>query len=141
LIIYLQNRFKCFYKGEPFSKEEFRSNLLQSIGNRFLADFSDCNNQPNMNLVNNYDDLKIKWNGQINTLITLCYDLMHCTMNDDDVLIECSNDDIKKLLIRNFVDKKGKPINPLTIETCLNDNRKEKRASGKKRIRVPVYLS
>jgi hypothetical protein len=139
LISYLQDLFKGFYKGEEYCLNELRSKLLQSIGNRFIYSFFDCTNRASKTIENNACDLRIKWNGQINTLITLCYDLMHYTMDGDSALLECSNEDIKKLLTRNFVDKRGKSFNPFTIETCMNDTRKEKRASGRKRIKIPTH--
>lgn len=82
----------------------------------------------------------IKWNKQTNQLLTAIYDLQHLKDEENNPLLEADMKKLQELIHKIFLDKNGKPLNKLTIKTCLSESRSDKRAQGNKRIDVKKYF-
>lgn len=126
-LLYFQKMFSTFNKDEKFNEKTLYSDLFLTIGPTMIseptAEYGTANNKQ-----------KIKWKFQVNQLITLAYDLMKAQA------IDVNEKQLQSFILKNFVDKNGKELNPSTIYTALKDYRPEKRAKGKKRIEISRYL-
>lgn len=141
LILYLQKMFSSFYNDEKYSRLDLRTQLHDTFNLDVMLEHFDTYPSIKQNIqLPKLDNLKFVWNGQINTLITLFYELMNTSITHGKMLLECKNEDIIELLNSFFEDKNGNPINKTTIEICLKDYRDDKRAKGKKRLDISNYL-
>ena len=141
VIIYLQNMFSNFYQEELLSKDNLKLQLCNTLDLNKLINPVIANKKASIKIRTNNKITLLKWNGQINTLITLVYDLMNFRHGNDKMLLEATTEDIKYLLNKYVVDKNSKPISKQTIETCLKEYRDEKRAKGSKRIDVSKIVN
>lgn len=83
----------------------------------------------------NSQKIRIKWLSKTNVLTTLFYDLLN-GQDKGSPLIEATVDDIKRLLINNFMDSDGKEFSKDTLDTYLRPDRVEKRAKRGDRIEI-----
>ena len=138
LISYLQDLFGTFYSDRKYLRETLRNKLYEVINlNAFLELIESKQQDLNGTIID--DGATLKWNGQVNSLVTLFYDLMHNTPPNNKPLLEAGVEDVKYILTNFFTDKNGNFINEKTIETYLKEYRDEKRAKGKKRIDILKY--
>ena len=132
-ILYLQKTFSGFYKDKLYSKKTLKSELCESIGiNMFMEPRADYGRTEEPKIGIAYK--KKIWNGNINILITLIYDLMQISLLDDDTKWA------EAFIYNTFLNKNGKEISKETIRICLQKFREDKRAKGKKRIDISKYV-
>jgi len=138
VILYLQNMFSSFYHEKKMTKRSLKSELYDFVGmNIFMEPAAEYGNATKIE--EGKKNINIKWNGQVNQLITVFYDFINEKMPNKKMLLEASVDDISELLNSCFVDKNGKPISKSTIDTCMKEYREDKRVKGKKRIDISKY--
>lgn len=82
---------------------------------------------------------KIRWLAPINQLIAFLYDACTKVQSNGDPFMIASNKRIEKLLLENFVQKDGSPINPGTITAVLTPSKESKRPPIHKRIIFPDF--
>ncbi|HBS88114.1 MAG: hypothetical protein A2W91_05435 [Bacteroidetes bacterium GWF2_38_335] len=132
VLMYMQNMFSNFYSEEVHSKYDLKLELFETMNMGKIM-------EPEVDYIKKTDntekEMKFKWNGQINTLVTYLYDLMNMKI-DNEFLLETTNNDVVHLLTNFFVDKNGNPMKESTVSTCLKDGKVEKRVKGKKRIEI-----
>ena len=141
LLLYLQETFSGFYNGAMYSRKELKAKLCEAIDYRIINQLFKPNSQMNSGEFSFEGEESrdyIKWNCQVNTLITYFYDLAHTTLGNGKPIMESDDDRIVELLTKHFVDKNGKPFNASTVKTILKEYKAEKRAKGNKRLSVPV---
>ena len=147
-ILYLQKMFSSFYHGEKITKEDLRKQFYDCLNmDIFLRQFKEYGNSKNKEeerikeTIKNIDnsDITIGWEGNINKLITLFYDLCNIEMPNSKTLIYKDKDKIEEFIHRYFRDKNGNPIKKSTIRICMQEYREDKRAKGKNRISVAKY--
>jgi uncharacterized protein Smg (DUF494 family) len=83
----------------------------------------------------NSHKIRIKWLPTRNVLTTFFFDLLN-GQDKGSPLIEATVDDIKRLLINNFVDSDGKEFSKDTLDTYLRPDRVEKKAKRGDRIEL-----
>lgn len=92
---------------------------------------------------------KLRWNGKINSLATLFYDLLEkkmLTTNRHNVKV--SNDenlagtdmDLVEFLYNNFLDSNGDRLSKDTLRTYLNPGRPDKRSKRSKDLNIDKYM-
>lgn len=87
---------------------------------------------------NKDEDLgKLQWRGNINQLITFFYDASSQVLVDGKTILNASKKQIARLLIENFIQKDGDPVNPSTINTIFTPSKELKRPPNHKRIIFP----
>jgi len=142
LLLYLKDIFSEFYSVKFITQQTLKAKICDAVSNDFINKLFESKaivlkTEELFNQEPKNENLSIKWNCQINTLITMFYDLANNTMKNGKKMMETNNEDIEALLTQFFIDKNGKQLSPLTIKTCLKDYREDKRAKGLKRIIVP----
>ncbi len=83
------------------------------------------------------DPGKLQWRGNINQLITFFYDASSQVLVDGKTILNASKKQIAHLLIENFIQKDGDPVNPSTINTIFTPSKELKRPPNHKRIIFP----
>ena len=83
---------------------------------------------------------KLKFNGNVNQLVDIFYQLNRELFVDGKSYIDGSSNDIISLIVNSFVDKDGNEISPQTIETILKPSRTDKRPKPYKRIDIDKML-
>lgn len=79
---------------------------------------------------------KIQWLGQVNVLGTLFYHLLK-GQDGGAPYIAGSVEQVKRLLVDNFVDSEGHELSKGTLDTIFTPSRHEKRANEGDRIELP----
>ena len=79
---------------------------------------------------------KIQWLGQVNVLGTLFYHLLK-GQDGGPPYIAGSVEQVKRMLVDNFVDSEGHELSKGTLDTILMPSRAEKRANVGDRIEFP----
>jgi hypothetical protein len=93
------------------------------------------NNSNNPNQFN-----KMRFNGNLNQLVDIFYQLNRELFVDGKSYIDGNTGDLVALIVNSFVDKDGKEISPLTVKTILKPSKEEKRPNTHKRIDIEKYL-
>jgi len=139
---FLQNMFSNYYDLKRLNKEKLRMEMIE------ILDVSKLMKKPEVETIQvveeslaSYKKEKLKLIGQVNVLLTLVYDLMHKQTSDNKQFIEGTTKQWIELIADNFVDKNGEPLSKSTIETCLRENREDKRAAKSKRIDIEAYFN
>jgi len=139
---FLQNMFSNYYDLKRFNKEKLRMEMHDTL------DVGKLMKKPEVKTISQveepsvaYKNEKLKLIGQVNVLLTLVYDLMHKQTTDNKQFIEGTTKQWIELIANNFVDKNGDPLSKSTIETCLRENRDDKRAAKNKRIDIEAYFN
>ena len=83
------------------------------------------------------DPGKLQWRGNINQLITFFYDASTQVTVNGHPILNASKKQIAHLLIENFIQKDGDPVNPSTINTIFTPSKELKRPPNHKRIIFP----
>jgi hypothetical protein len=92
----------------------------------------------NINNPNQFN--KMQFNGNINQLVDVFYQLHRELFVDGKSYIDGNTNDLVALIVNSFVDKDGKEISPLTVKTILKPSKEEKRPNTHKRIDIEKYL-
>jgi len=79
---------------------------------------------------------KLQWLGQVNVLGTLFYHLLR-GQDGGDPYIAASVEQVKRMLMDNFVDSDGNELSKETLKTIFTISRSEKRAKEGDRIELP----
>lgn len=83
---------------------------------------------------------KIQWLGKTNVLATLIYDLWKGQekgkQQTTQSYLKAQKKDLVALLLNNFIDSEGKPLNPDTVDDYLNSSKPQKRAKQGVRIEL-----
>jgi len=114
----------------------FDSASTQSVNSGSTPPFSD--NKPCSKENQNTLPPKLLWNGQINVLVDIFYQLLNEVKEGDNPILKARPDDVAKMILNNFCDKNGNDLSLTTIKTILQPGRADKRpkASNSKRIDV-----
>ena len=83
---------------------------------------------------------KLKFNGNLNQLVDIFYQLSRELFVDGKSFIDASNGDIVNMIVNNFIDKDNNEISPQTVETILKPSRGDKRPKTHKRIDLDNLL-
>ena len=83
---------------------------------------------------------KLKFNGNVNQLVDIFYQLNRELFVDGKSYIDGSANDIISLIVNSFIDKDGNEISPQTIETILKPSRTDKRPKPHKRLDIDKML-
>lgn len=83
---------------------------------------------------------KMQFNGNLNQLVDIFYQLNRELFVDGKSYIDGSTNDLISLIVNTFVDKEGNEISPLTVETILKPSRTDKRPKPHKRIDIDKIL-
>lgn len=127
-ILRIRNVLKCYFKLYRFPHAaENRNITLES--RRFPAP---ANSDKPVE-----DNGKLQWCGNINQLITFFYDASSQVMVNGHPILNATKKQITKLLIENFIQKDGDPINSSTINTIFTPSKELKRPPLHKRITFP----
>ena len=141
VILFYQNMFSSFYNEKKMTKKSLKAELYDSVGmNIMMEPVAKYGNAPKEEKNIDAGFKPIKWNGQINTLITYHYDFMNERLINKKTYFEASIEEMAEFIHRSFIDKNGNPINKNTIRICLQDYRDDKRVKGKKRIDISKYV-
>ncbi len=140
-IMYYQKMFSSFYNSDKVTKQELKIELYNSFTfkNMFKVINNECSIVNNINEKYDPSCIKLKWNGQINSLIALFYDLNKKDTFDNKKLLEADINELKIFISNYFTDKNGKYLNENTINTCFKNYRDDKRPLGEKRIEIEKY--
>lgn len=140
-ILYYQNMFSEFYKEEIKTKQCLKIELYDTLDMNIMFRPCDDNEMTKTNKLTNDDkSTAIIWNGQVNTLLTLIYDLLNSRLGNKKTILEANIEDITYILNKLVSDKNGNPINKNTIRICLKEYREDKRAKVSKKIDISKYL-
>jgi len=80
--------------------------------------------------------IKLQWLGQLNILGTLFYDLRK-GQDGGSPYLSGSVEDVKRVVIKNFIDSEGNDLSKATLDTIFMPSRSEKRANIGDRIELP----
>jgi hypothetical protein len=83
---------------------------------------------------------KLKFNGNLNQLVDIFYQLSRELFVEGKSFIDASNGDIVNMIVNNFIDKENNEISPQTVETILKPSRGDKRPKTHKRIDLDNFL-
>lgn len=83
---------------------------------------------------------KLKFNGNLNQLVDIFYQLSRELFVDGKSFIDASNGEIVNMIVNNFIDKDNNEISPQTVETILKPSRGDKRPKTHKRIDLDNLL-
>lgn len=83
---------------------------------------------------------KLKFNGNVNQLVDIYYQLSRELFVDGKSMIDGSVNDLVAIIVNSYVDKDGKEISPETVKTILTPSRTEKRPKPHKRIDIDKML-
>ena len=83
---------------------------------------------------------KLKFNGNLNQLVDIFYQLSRELFVDGKSFIDASNGEIVNMIVNNFIDKDNNEISPQTVETILKPSRGDKRPKTHKRIDLDNFL-
>ncbi len=89
---------------------------------------------------NNPTIKKLKFNGNLNQLVDIFYQLSRELFVDGKSFIDASNGEIVNMIVNNFIDKDNNEISPQTVETILKPARGDKRPKTHKRIDLDNVL-
>jgi len=131
VVNFLQNMFSSYYCNKKTDKNKQKADLYDIIDVNVLMEPPSEYKTKKEEQIN---PPKIVWNGNVNSLATIFFDLMQVKTNEGKPLLQADSKDIQDLLHNFFVDKNGLAINKNTIATCLRPSKEEKRSNGNKRI-------
>jgi len=81
---------------------------------------------------------KIRWNGQINILVDVFYQIMYEIKVDGEPLLVATPNDIANMLTNNFCDRNGNELSRSTIKTILLPSRADKRPKKDNSKRIDI---
>lgn len=83
---------------------------------------------------------KLKFNGNLNQLVDMFYQLNRELFIDGKPYIDENTNDLADWIVNSFLDKEGKEISPLTVKTILKPSKEEKRPNNHKRLDIDKLL-
>ena len=83
---------------------------------------------------------KMQFNGNLNQLVDIFYQLHRELFVDGKPYIEGNTNDLEAWIVNSFLDKEGKEISPLTVKTILKPSKEEKRPNTHKRLDIDKML-
>ena len=83
---------------------------------------------------------KIKFNGNLNQLVDMFYQLNRELFIDGKPYIDENTNDLADWIVNSFLDKEGKEISPLTVKTILKPSKEDKRPNTHKRLDIDKLL-
>ena len=83
---------------------------------------------------------KLKFNGNLNQLVDMFYQLNRELFIDGKPYIDENTNDIADWIVNSFLDKEGKEISPLTVKTILKPSKEDKRPNTHKRLDIDKLL-
>lgn len=92
------------------------------------------------NIPNQIQNPKMQFNGNLNQLVDVFYQLHRELFVDGKPYIDGNTNDLVALIVNSFVDKDGKEISPLTVKTILKPSKEEKRPNTHKRLDIDKML-
>ena len=93
-----------------------------------------------LKLANPIPTKKIKFNGNLNQLVDMFYQLNRELFIDGKPYIDENNNDLADWIVNSFLDKEGKEISPLTVKTILKPSKEDKRPNTHKRLDIDKLL-
>lgn len=85
----------------------------------------------------NSANAKFRWNGPVNKLVTMFYELSNTEIYKGKPNITASTSEITEFITTHFLDNDGKEFSQETIQTILRPGRPEKRAPEHKKYKFP----
>lgn len=79
---------------------------------------------------------KLKFNGNINVLVDVFYQMMEEKISDNKPFIQADIKEIATFLMNNFLDKENRELSESSIKTMLTPSRFDKRPKGEKQIKI-----
>jgi hypothetical protein len=101
---------------------------------------SEIEKEKELEQTNKQINKKLKFNGNLNQLVDIFYQLSRELFVDGKSFIDASNGDIVNMIVNNFIDKDNNEISPQTVETILKPSRGDKRPKTHKRIDLDNFL-
>lgn len=101
---------------------------------------SEIEKEKELEQTNKQINKKLKFNGNLNQLVDIFYQLSRELFVDGKSFIDASNGDILNMIVNNFIDKDNNEISPQTVETILKPSRGDKRPKTHKRIDLDNFL-
>lgn len=82
--------------------------------------------------------LKFKWNGPVNKLVTIFYELSNTETYKGKPNITASTSEITEFILGHFLNSDGQEFSKETIQTILKPGRPEKRTPEHKKYNFPT---
>jgi hypothetical protein len=145
-IIYLTEEIFAYKQADKFSInttlqafDEQCSQLIEQLQTirKMRADFE---KEKLNNIPNQIQNPKMQFNGNLNQLVDVFYQLHRELFVDGKPYIDGNTNDLVALIVNSFVDKDGKEISPLTVKTILKPSKEEKRPNTHKRLDIDKML-
>lgn len=145
-IIFLTEEVFAYKQADKFSinttlqaYDEQCNNMIEQLQTirKMRAEFE---NEQLANIGNKLTFNKLKFNGNVNQLVDVFYQLNRELFVDGKSYIDGSANDIIALIVNSFIDKDGNEISPQTIETILKPSRTDKRPKPHKRLDIDKIL-
>ena len=135
---YRQTNIDFINQKIPFYDEQCRKEIKQIYALRKLKTELELV-KPMINS-NQLQYNKMRFNGNLNQLVDIFYQLNRELFVDGKSYIDGNTNDLISLIVNTFVDKDGNEISPQTVETILKPSRSDKRPKPHKRIDIDKML-
>ena len=145
-IIFLTEEVFAYRQADKFSinttlqaYDEQCTHLIEQLQTirKMKADFAK-EQQNNMPIQNQHK--KLKFNGNLNQLVDMFYQLNRELFIDGKPYIDENTNDLADWIVNSFLDKEGKEISPLTVKTILKPSKEDKRPNTHKRLDIDKLL-
>jgi len=113
-------------------EEDYQSEILPHPYVHAISDKAPAYRQ-----ITNPGNPKLRWNNQINVLVTFYYDLANTKMPDGEPYLNATPHEIAEHIFNSFTDKSGNDFSKDTIRTILKPSRVDKRAPEHKKFKIP----
>lgn len=135
---YRQSNIEFINQKTPLFDEQCSKEIDQIYELGKLKSELEKSKPNNVNGPNQFN--KMRFNGNLNQLVDVFYQLHRELFVDGKSYIDGSTNDLISLIVNTFVDKDGNEISPLTVETILKPSRGDKRPKPHKRIDIDKIL-
>lgn len=138
-LMFYQKMFSFYFNEKTISNEQMKSELFDLSNSIIFSNYLN-NTGVNTKLFDLLENFQIKWNGNINVLMTIIFELMNKPIGKL-FMMDVDEEKLKLFLTTFVVDKNGMPLKRITIDTCLKSYREDKRAKGNTKIDIEKYFS
>ena len=145
-IIYLTEEVFAYKQADKFSinttlqvYDEQCSQLIEQL-QTIRKMRAELEKEQKEQLVNQTPYNKMQFNGNLNQLVDVFYQLHRELFVDGKPYIDGNTNDLIALITNSFLDKDGKEISPQTVKTILKPSKEEKRPNTHKRIDIDKML-
>lgn len=83
---------------------------------------------------------KLQFNCNVNQFVDIFYQLSRELFVDGKPMIEGNINDMAAMIVSTFLDKEGRELNPMSVQTILKPSREDKRPNTNKRIDIKKLL-